>query len=97
MQVINKQKALLKSSASVAQLPLTKQTIANDPHLSSFQHTMISNKIKTIVQPQTHVRVSSKASLGKEEAKQPSSHTSSVQNKRIDHVSKQEIVKKVLN
>jgi len=46
------------------------------------------------------MRVSSKASLGKsgEEVKQPSSHTSSVQNKRIESVPKQqEIVKKVLN
>jgi len=49
MQAINKQKALLKSSASVAQLPLTQQTITADPHLSSFQHTIISNKIKKFV------------------------------------------------
>lgn len=41
--------------------------------------------MQTLVQPNTHVRVSSKASLGTngEEGKQLSSHASSAQNKRL--------------
>lgn len=50
MQAINKQKALLKSSASVQQLQLAQRTITADPHLNSFQHNIISNTMQTLQQ-----------------------------------------------